>query len=301
MTSRRQLVQKGQVYGQLDKILSAMKAFAYAEVRKLEGEMGAHRDLLAHYRDVIQCLLQMGGLLPTGQQDPLVIVIGTERGFCGDINQRLATRIRRIIKNGKTDLVVLGSRLAYLLEDMETLARLDGASNAEDVEPCVEKLMAVLLQKDRPYPLANTRILLYDYNSEAIQELALLRDTGDRSAEESAPEATTAPGPEPLSAGGEAAFGTAHPLLYQDPASMLATLLPEYVFLMIHYCVRSALLGENHRRLTQMDSATRHLGEISQKLSIKSNQLRQEAIIEEIEAHVATGLLDSDGFDSGPG
>jgi len=277
MTSQRQFAQKGQVYRQLDKILSAMKAFAYAEVRKLEGQMAAHQALLARYRGAIHRLTQLGQMPAAQQQVPLLILIGTERGFCGDINRRLLQRARQALAGEAAELVVLGSRLVNLFDRRELLAALDGASNAEEVEPLVESLLNQLLHLERPNLLLNTRLVFFDDREDRVEVSPLFLPAA----------------PEPKQPGLPAGQP---PLLYEPVEGLLARLVPEYVFSMIFFCVRSALLSENRRRLTHMDSATRHLGEISQQLALKANQFRQETVIQEIEAHVASQALATAGL-----
>jgi len=352
VASQQQFARKGQLYRQLDKILSAMKAFAYAEVRKLEGQMESHQALLGRYRGVIQRLLHLGGMLPETEPVPLVIVIGTERGFCGDINRRLATGVRQDYAGRAADIVLLGSRLATLFDqDVEpessiqregqggsgetreskprpgakeneghtgqpvakspvVVASLRGASSAEDVEPLVEKLMEKLLQLDRRNPLLNTSMLFFDDKSDSVQTLPLFegnqrRDPGPGHSGTGPAGQSSATGDQGLvndsthPPGGSPRHGHDIPLMYQDPGSLLQSLVPEYVFSVIHYGVRAALLSENRSRLSHMDTATRHLDEISQRLTIKASQLRQETIINEIEAHVATEALTETGLQTG--
>jgi F-type H+-transporting ATPase subunit gamma len=54
---------------------------------------------------------------------------------------------------------------------------------------------------------------------------------------------------------------------------------------------------ENHRRMTHLDRAVRHLDEKSHELSRRCNALRQEEIIEEIEVI----LLSAASLDRQPG
>ena len=73
-------------------------------------------------------------------------------------------------------------------------------------------------------------------------------------------------------------------LIYENNNDLMIKLMPAYIFSVLQYCIKCALLAENKRRLTHMEDATHHLDKKSQQLAIKANQWRQEKIVEEIEA-----------------
>lgn len=59
--------------------------------------------------------------------------------------------------------------------------------------------------------------------------------------------------------------------------------MEQYLFATLHEIAYVSLMAENQRRLRHLDGAVRHLDEQSAVLARRSNSLRQEEIIEEIE------------------
>ncbi|ACH83929.1 MULTISPECIES: F0F1 ATP synthase subunit gamma [Acidithiobacillus] len=73
------------------------------------------------------------------------------------------------------------------------------------------------------------------------------------------------------------------PLLNLSPEVFFPGLVEQYLFATLHEIAYVSLMAENQRRLRHLDGAVRHLDEQSAVLARRSNSLRQEEIIEEIE------------------
>jgi len=72
-------------------------------------------------------------------------------------------------------------------------------------------------------------------------------------------------------------------LLQLTPVQFLLEFSEQYLFASLHEMLYTSLMAENHRRITHLEGAVRHLEEESRELSLRSNILRQEEITEEIE------------------
>jgi len=73
------------------------------------------------------------------------------------------------------------------------------------------------------------------------------------------------------------------PVLNLTPAAFLAELIDHYLFAALHEIMYVSLMAENIRRVRHLEGAVQHLDDKSENLLHKSNALRQEEIIEEIE------------------
>ena len=73
------------------------------------------------------------------------------------------------------------------------------------------------------------------------------------------------------------------PVLDLPPATFLAELIDHYLFAALHEIMYVSLMAENIQRVRHLEGAVQHLDDKSANLLHKSNALRQEEIIEEIE------------------
>ena len=71
---------------------------------------------------------------------PICILVGAERGFCGDFNESL---INTIAAEAYSGIIAIGSRLCNRLEDnpLEVIASIEGANVAEEVPAVLNRLI----------------------------------------------------------------------------------------------------------------------------------------------------------------
>ncbi|MDG9669055.1 F0F1 ATP synthase subunit gamma [Hahella sp. CR1] len=260
MPSRRQLQSKKELYATLNKIMAALKALAYAETRKLQRQIPPQLAIAEHMRAAIAKLQQH----PSEDRplNKLVIVMGTERGFCGDINRRLLDATTEMMRTTPCGAILVGDRLyRHAHANFEVLAQVSGPSVAEDVESVTDELVALLSQHSQRYPLTEAEILYYREQDGHPRRFPLFPKRNH---------------------GGAAAAIT--PMMYRPAPELLLELIPMYLFASLQSCLKDALLGENRKRLSHLEYATRHLQERMNALTLQTNMLRQEEIIEDIEA-----------------
>lgn len=174
MSRRRELARRLGALTEIADILGAMKSLALMETRTLLGFIACQErmvtsieaalgELLAWHPKLSHPLARMaaqeGGATPwpevmpvpgEGHRPPatpapsaaLWVLVGSEQGFCGDFNARLAARVR---DPGAPPLagqwLVLGQRLATRLgEDPRIVRRLPGATVADEVPAVLLRL-----------------------------------------------------------------------------------------------------------------------------------------------------------------
>ncbi len=268
MTHRHALEQHIHSLEDIRKIIHSMKSLAYIETRKL-GRLLNHQQQLARVveRAAADFLAFHPHCLPPPAPRSAYLLIGSERGFCGDFNEQLLHFLRIRIKDaGEPDpfIIGVGQRLSMRIEgDVHLVASVGGADVAEEVDRVlVEILEAVYGLRERQGPLSLTAVLHCD-DPVAVAEVALLPPFHD------------SPGPSPPS--------RMPPLLNLEAADFLLGLVEHYLFAALHEILFASLLAENRRRVQQLEGAGHHLDEQLEALSRRSRQLRQEEIIEEIE------------------
>ncbi|MDX1353682.1 MAG: F0F1 ATP synthase subunit gamma, partial [Thiomicrorhabdus sp.] len=73
------------------------------------------------------------------------------------------------------------------------------------------------------------------------------------------------------------------PILNLNPVDFYLELTEQFAAQSVQRILTSSLMAENQSRIQHLENATRHLDKKTEELLIKSNALRQEEIIEEIE------------------
>jgi F-type H+-transporting ATPase subunit gamma len=200
--------------------------------------------------------------------------VGSERGFCGDFNRAVTTRLEdaiRVHDHADPAIIAVGHKLHPLLETNESVvAFLDGASVVEEVTTVLERLTDEL----NALRVSTTAIVLYGIYHDGSD--VMLTPLLPPFAEE---------------AGSERKHAFA-PLLNVAPEIFLRDLVDHYLFAALNNMLYASLMAENQRRVSHLEGAVRHLDQESEELTRKCRALRQEEIVEEIEVILlsATGV-----------
>lgn len=265
MSKRREVKQRLATLDEIDGIMVAMKNLALLETRKLEGFLATQRRAAASIETVAQDFL---GFFPetvahAGSMRQLLLVVGSERGLCGDFNESLLAPLEAAMRQEDTLVVAVGRRLQAKLQGDERIAAfVEGPGVAEEVQAVLVRLAGVLgeLQQQRPEEVWRISALYHDDESGTPRQRQLL----------------------PLVAPETKSY--AHPpVLNLEPARFLSQLTSQYLYAVLHEVFYASLMAENRKRLEHMDSAIRRLEKDEAKLRLRYNALRQEEIIEEIE------------------
>jgi len=264
MTARRDVEQRLRSLGEIREVMNSMKTLAFMETHKLARFLATQQhqvaeieamaaDLLAHYPAV----------RPQAAPDRRgFILVGSERGFCGDFNERLIREPQRL--GGAAAVIAVGQRLGLRLEPGESPATIvDGASASEQVAAVRDALARSVAAVQREHgPLALTVVYHHGGNG-SLRERQL---------------------DPPFSGLPVPARRHGHPPQLQLPPPVLfAALLDQYLFAVLSEALYTSLMAENQKRMQHLDSAIRHLDERREDLARRRQSLRQEEIIEEIE------------------
>lgn len=272
MSKRRDIEEHVKILDEMKGIMGAMKNLALMESHKLsrvlETQHRAVSDIEAAGQDFVAF---HPTLQPEASGKELYLVIGAERGFCGDFNTRLLSTLDQHLQttdNREPVLVIVGHKL---LERAERLYRIAAAVEGPTVS---EDLQAVLL-----------RVI------DQLREVAARHRYGGRApvtavyhdgVTESVVVRPLRPFQSPSSprARNERAFP---PLLTLPPTVFFSQLIDLYLFSLLHAIFHSALMAESRARLAHLESSIRRLERDQIALLRRRNVLRQEEITEEIE------------------
>jgi len=269
MTRRREVVSRLHGLAEVREIINAMKTLSFIETRRigarLENEQGVIESIEAAAADFLAAHPD----LDTGAADMPVlwIAIGSERGFCGDFNERVAERLRADIVaqgGGAPPVLLVGTRLASRLEgDPRVVAALPGAGVADEVDGTLARIVQTLGSERRQRGPVRVRAVFYDHAGGAPRAVSLLPPFRDL------PKARH--------------DGRMPPRIHLAPDALLLALADQYLSAALRRLLDTASMAEHQRRVEHLEGALRHLDDRVAALDRRRNQLRQEEIIEEIE------------------
>lgn len=289
MSRRAQIQRQIEMLGDIGGILGAMKNIALMETHKLArflacqhrvvaGTEAAATDFLSHYPEI--------GLPVGARRSDLLVAIGSQRGFCGDFNERVAGALRehwRQPAGEPSGVVLVGRRLAARLgQDPRVLAALDGPGVVEEVQPVLSRLMGALgelqAREGRPGPLVVT-VFAHREGEDGLAGRPLL--------------------PAPESRAGVRRFAYP-PRLNLAPAALFPELAHHYLWAQMHDLFYGSLMAENRCRLQHLEGAIQRLEEKAEALRRRYDLLRQEEITEEITEEIEVILLSNEAALSHP-
>ncbi|MEW6312492.1 MAG: FoF1 ATP synthase subunit gamma [Pseudomonadota bacterium] len=263
MSKRREVKKRLATLDEIDGIMGAMKNLALLETRKLGVFLDTQRRATATIEAAANDFLSFFATPPLAEQREVLLLFGSERGFCGDFNESLLAHLAGLPEADARDVIAVGGRLeGKLRDDDAVLARIEGASVAEEVPAALLRLVETLNRLQSGAGGAWRIAALYHDDKEGgMRRRDLL------------------PLPHPQARPAHAYA----PLLNVPPADFLAQLSDQYLYAALHEVYYASLMAENRMRLEHMDSAMRRLEKDEAVLRLRYNALRQEEIIEEIE------------------
>jgi F-type H+-transporting ATPase subunit gamma len=270
MTRRRTLDQRRHAFGEIRNIMNSMKTLAYLEIRKLGRFLDAQRAVVAHVETVAADFLGFHPDMlppPGGTAQPVCLLFGSERGFCGDFNEALLARLEGFVEERHcvTPLVMaIGRKLGARLEaDPRVVASFDGAAAVGEVEKTLHEITRALAALQAQHGMLSLSVFHHDPEHPQVIVTGVLP---------------------PFERYRNAVPRFAHaPLTQLPPQAFFGALLDHYLYSVLHEIMYVSLMAENLRRVRHLEGAVRHLDERSTTLLRECNALRQEEIIEEIE------------------
>jgi F-type H+-transporting ATPase subunit gamma len=265
MTRRRDLERHRHTLAEIRSVMHSLKILAYIESRKLTRLFEAQTAVVDGIEEVAHDFLAFHpSALPRAEpSSSILVLVGAERGFCGDINHALLAYLaaRETPLGAPTSMVALGRRLHPLLEgDARVIARLDGPAVAGEVPGILERLVAELKSQQRAAGIVALSVMHH-------------RSDGSIGTDELLP-------PFP---GEHSPAHSYAPILNLSPREFLTELLDQYLFAALSAILYDSLLAEHRNRVAHLEGAVQRIDDELASTARRSNRLRQEELIEEIE------------------
>lgn len=267
MTSRRDLDKHRQSLSEIRNIMNSMKTLAYMETRKLARFLKSQQQVISNIEVIATDFLgHYPEIMPESEeQTSIVIVIGTERGFCGDFNNALKQHMEDFAlysREKEPQFICVGRKLYSGIEgDPRITACIDGASVTEEIGSVFNQLVNTISSLQKKEGIFNLYSIYHEENGVMIQEIL-------------------PPFQDCLNI--KPCYSYA-PLLNLPEEQFFSELTDHYLFAVLNEILYTSLMAENFQRVSHLEVAVRHLDEKTEELNHKYNAVRQEEIIEEIE------------------
>lgn len=249
--------------------MHSMKTLAYMETRKLGHFLEAQHTVVESIERVAADFLSFyPETLPESRENISVyLLIGTERGFCGDFNRTLLDYMESVLQASSSPdnpmLIAVGRKLHTLLEeDARVVASIEGASVVEEVVSVLTELVNEIISIQAKHDAVDIFCLYYDREGNIKMQSLLPPFQG------------LVHGPSQF---------PHPPILNLSPTAFFIEITDQYLFAALHAMLYTSLMEENQHRVTHLESAVKHLDDRSAELGQQCNAMRQEEIIEEIE------------------
>jgi F-type H+-transporting ATPase subunit gamma len=254
-------------------ILNSMKNLALIEIHKLARFQTMQGQAVVNIENAALDFLDFYHL-PVADDNvtPICILVGAERGFCGDFNESL---INTITAEDYSGIIAIGSRLCNRLTDnpFSVIASIEGANTAEEVPAVLNRLMdtisslpiskGVSQRTTHAVSTLNLTVVYHDKLPSQINRRQILP-------------------PFPRQQHPALGYGNP-PVLNLESNDFFSDLTDHYLFAVLHEIFYISLMAENQRRLQHLEGAVMHLDDETMNLRRKSQIYRQEEITEEIE------------------
>jgi F-type H+-transporting ATPase subunit gamma len=270
MSRRHDIDARIEALDDIAKIMRSMKNLSYLETRKLARFLDSQRRVVAGIEEAAGDFLgHWPELLERIPGAPAVtLLIGTERGFCGDFNREVLGLLQRAQAAAGTEpplLVAVGSKLASSLEGDPRLADvIPGASAAEEIPAVLARLVQSLDRLAAGRGALTLTVLRWDPQTDRVVAASVLPPFQDGGR----PREPAHPFP---------------PRLNVPPERFLALLIEHYLFAALHELLYGSLMAEHQHRARHLEAALARIEDRVGELGLRRKILRQEEITEEIE------------------
>lgn len=271
----RQVEQQRSQLQELHGIINSMKTLAQLELHKLNAVVQPRREMGRVLDQVVSEFLHFYPRPKEKKQGKeLWLVVGSERGFCGDFNNVLIRHLQKAFAECHEEpqrILAVGRKLWLRLEEVVPgFIPLTGTSVSDELTLTLESLVRETRDQLLRQQATSLRLICHGEEPGDIYTRRLL----------------------PPEESPQVQVGVTAPVLQMSADEFFSSFLPRYLYLTLTEHFTASLLAENHYRVQHLEGAINRLEERTALLGSRARALRQEEITDEIE----TILLGSGGF-----
>ena len=287
MTKRIQLKEHINTLDEIGSIMKAMKNLSLIEINKLTHLISNQANIVAEVTKIgHDFLLFYPDFLSRFESKPpaLYILMGSERGLCGNFNERLLRFYDDMgMNDSKSDrkIIVVGRKLAMKMTgDPRVVLSIAGPNSTEEISEVAESLLHALEQMS-----ANTQLKLQPwnwmilYNEEENNTIQIKQMQPFMEFRQKKSTDILIP-----------------PLLNVTQETFLFEFIQHYLFSTLYSILYQSFFSENYQRLRHLDSSLEKMDKTLTSLNHKFNLLCQEEITQEIQVIMLSAASVMDDF-----
>lgn len=267
-------------------ITNAMKMVAAAKLRRVQNAFMAFIPYEKRLNEVITHIVETGVSHPLMEQRELkkeyLVVFGGEQGLCGGYNHNLNRFTEHYLQelSHQTSLSVVGNRTSAYLEKKGWKADLTLPFYLDTSEYAMGKLVGEQLIKEYLARTTDKVTLIFTEFKSAMQQTVTKWQLLPISFGEQRLHVATAFGDSGQPDHHDIDFSKY--LFEPDCGTLLETILPQYVELVIYSALLQSRASEFRARMTAMTAASDNADELIDELTLVSNRVRQSIITTEL-------------------
>lgn len=255
-------------------IMKALKNHAMLEINKMTKFIATQEKSVKTINEVGTDFFSFYPSLFTMPQEDNVIIcilIGSERGFCGNFNEAIVQKLNDFEKeqpNSNIKLIVVGNKLAMkMVNDSRVVRTISGYETAEEIPKVILNLIQLLEEislemKIKIHPAA-WRLFFNQYENNKV-DASVLHPFVEFATKEVHP----------------ALFP---PLLTLTINQFVLEFVNSYLLSILYSIFYRSFIAENYQRVHQLEGTLDRLDKSKNQLTQQLNLIRQETITQEIE------------------
>ncbi len=281
MPELKVLEKKIKTVREIESVVSTMKTLAAVNINNFQNAAYSAREYLATIEKGLQISLRETGQIAaetTGKTNStLFLLIGSEQGMCGDFNQAVLSRLKKEVRNKKSEnaghfLMSVGSKMNVLAGDLglpvirnfplsSSMAHVDDLIADIQIDAYrhmkkkkIESVKIVYNRLEEGETIFSTEVYrLYPVTRKQLQKIQNRPWNSKRI-----------------------------PTVLMDKQIMFRKLLDHYFSGKLYMTIINSLAGENAARLASMQAAERNIQEKKNILYTQYNKVRQQSITSEL-------------------
>lgn len=259
-----------------EQITKAMKMVAAARLRKAQERVISSRPFARMFGEILRNVAEAASVDERISSHPLLavrpernvhlILITTDRGFCGGFNTNLIKTAQQFMAESaaKVDLDIYGRKGRDFFRRREYV--LSGEVTGISESPKLDQAKALaqkMIERFSAGEIDSVYLIYNEFKSVMSQKVILQHLL-------------------PIALPKDSGHQVLDYIYEQPPLDMMNTLLPAYVEVEIYRAMLESAAAEHAARMTAMDAATSNAGEVIDKLTLYMNRVRQASITKEI-------------------
>lgn len=276
MSQLIQLRQRIKAINTIKKITHTMRLIAMSSHSRLRGKEEFLKEYLNANKALFEKVKQYTPdwnnpiINPTQSisQKPLIILLGSQRGLCGNFNTILFHYLEKnILSNEKMNFIVpVGKKAIRYCEIKKniTIVQRYPELQAKELGSIAHSIRELLLAQEQPYTcvvVVSNKLKTFFIQKPYATQILPLSQSEDQAQ----------------------SVGTSEEYYWQQsPEQLLDTLSYQLIETQLHYLLFQSLLAEQAARFISMDNATRNVQNMLEDAQLQYNKLRQFKITKEL-------------------